>query len=277
MRYERASHVVVLDFPHPSGLDEVASPVPQVFYLRDEEVAGRHIGVLEHAGNVLLHDFVAVADYVLRTERVFLVGGIPVDEHVLVYILLVVRHPDEVFRGLAQLVSDGEMQRAGEDLRYGLGYVSLFVQHGVAYHPVAFRLFYRAYDDAALLSEQLGRAFGVICAYLDDDLRPCPLVVTVEYACRVELGIDIEENDIPDIIEKYKTKAESNKSFNVSIEDLRENEYNLLPSRYKKIEYTPPTFEHTPLEYVQILLDSERKSIELLESLKEKLGGKLNV
>lgn len=88
---------------------------------------------------------------------------------------------------------------------------------------------------------------------------------------------EIEENDIPDIIEKYKTKAESNKSFNVSIEDLRENEYNLLPSRYKKIEYTPPTFEHTPLEYVQILLDSERKSIELLESLKEKLGGKLNV
>lgn len=88
---------------------------------------------------------------------------------------------------------------------------------------------------------------------------------------------EIEENDIPDIIEKYKTKAESNKSFNVSIEDLRENEYNLLPSRYKKIEYTPPTFEHTPLEYVQILLDSERKSIELIESLKEKLGGKLNV
>ena len=87
----------------------------------------------------------------------------------------------------------------------------------------------------------------------------------------------IEENDISDIIEKYKTKAESNKSFNVSIENLRENEYNLLPSRYKKIEYTPPTFEHTPLEYVQILLDSERKSIELIESLKEKLGGKLNV
>lgn len=89
--------------------------------------------------------------------------------------------------------------------------------------------------------------------------------------------IKIKNDDTIDIIEKYKTKAESNKSFNVSIEDLRENEYNLLPSRYKKIEYTPPTFDHTPLEYVQILLDSERKSIELLESLKEKLGGKLNV
>lgn len=87
----------------------------------------------------------------------------------------------------------------------------------------------------------------------------------------------IKNDDTTDIIEKYETKAESNKSFNVSIEDLRENEYNLLPSRYKKIEYTPPTFEHTPLEYVQILLDSERKSIELLESIKEKLGGNLNV
>lgn len=89
--------------------------------------------------------------------------------------------------------------------------------------------------------------------------------------------IKIKNDDTTDIIEKYETKAESNKSFNVSIEDLRENEYNLLPSRYKKIEYTPPTFEHTPLEYVQILLDSERKSIELLESIKEKLGGNLNV
>ena len=88
---------------------------------------------------------------------------------------------------------------------------------------------------------------------------------------------EIEECDIPDILAKFPTREESKKSFNVPIEDLRENEYNLLPSRYKKIEYIPPTFEHTPLEYVQILLDSERKSIELLESLKEQLGGKLNV
>ena len=88
---------------------------------------------------------------------------------------------------------------------------------------------------------------------------------------------EIEENDIPDILAKFPAREESKKSFNVPIKDLRANEYNLLPSHYKKIEYTPPTFEHTPLEYVQILLTSERKSIELLESLKDKLGGKLNV
>lgn len=89
--------------------------------------------------------------------------------------------------------------------------------------------------------------------------------------------IPIEENDIPDIIEKFRTKAESDKSFNVTLGDLKENEYNLLPSRYKKIEYTPPTFEHTPLEYVQLMLESEKKAIKLLESLQEKLGGKMNV
>lgn len=83
----------------------------------------------------------------------------------------------------------------------------------------------------------------------------------------------IEDNDIPDIIEKYKTKEESKKSFNVKIEDLRENEYNLLPSRYKKIEYAAPVFEHTPNEYVQIMIDNEKKILKNLESLQQKLGG----
>lgn len=83
----------------------------------------------------------------------------------------------------------------------------------------------------------------------------------------------IEDNDIPDIIEKYKTKEESKKSFNVKIEDLRENEYNLLPSRYKKIEYAAPGFEHTPNEYVQIMIDNEKKILKNLESLQQKLGG----
>lgn len=86
----------------------------------------------------------------------------------------------------------------------------------------------------------------------------------------------IEANDIPDVIEKYVTKAESDKSFNVSIEDLRENEYNLLPSRYKKIEYVAPVFAHTPQEYVQILLENEKKILKNLEALQSKLGG-LNV
>lgn len=83
----------------------------------------------------------------------------------------------------------------------------------------------------------------------------------------------IEENDIPDIIAKYAKKEESSKSFNVTYDELKENEYNLLPSRYKKIEYVAPTFEHTPQEYVQLMIEAEKKSLALLEKLQEKLGG----
>lgn len=83
----------------------------------------------------------------------------------------------------------------------------------------------------------------------------------------------IEENDIPDIIAKYTNKEESSKSFNVTYDELKENEYNLLPSRYKKIEYVAPTFEHTPQEYVQLMIEAEKKSLALLEKLQEKLGG----
>jgi len=83
----------------------------------------------------------------------------------------------------------------------------------------------------------------------------------------------IEENDIPDIIAKYENKEESSKSFNVTFDELKENEYNLLPSRYKKIEYVAPTFEHTPQEYVRLMIEAEKKSLALLEKLQEKLGG----
>lgn len=83
----------------------------------------------------------------------------------------------------------------------------------------------------------------------------------------------IEENDIPDIIAKYANKEESPKSFNVTYDELKEKEYNLLPSRYKKIEYVAPTFEHTPQEYVQLMIEAEKKSLALLEKLQEKLGG----
>ena len=83
----------------------------------------------------------------------------------------------------------------------------------------------------------------------------------------------IEENDVPDIIAKFENKEESSKSFNVTYDELKENEYNLLPSRYKKIEYVAPTFEHTPQEYVQLMIKAEKKSLALLEKLQEKIGG----
>jgi len=83
----------------------------------------------------------------------------------------------------------------------------------------------------------------------------------------------IKENDIPDIVEKYKTKAESEKSFNISLKELQENDYNLLPSRYKKIEYKAVEFAHTPQEYIEKMLKLEHQAISILESLKERVGG----
>lgn len=83
----------------------------------------------------------------------------------------------------------------------------------------------------------------------------------------------IEGSNIDDILAQYPNREESSKSFTVTYEELKENEYNLLPSRYKKIEYVAPTFEHTPQEYVQLMIEAEKKSLALLEKLQEKLGG----
>ncbi|MCK5296773.1 MAG: hypothetical protein KAJ75_07765, partial [Alphaproteobacteria bacterium] len=81
----------------------------------------------------------------------------------------------------------------------------------------------------------------------------------------------INKNDIPDIKEKFKTKAESKKSFSVSIEKLKEEEYSLLPSRYKEIEYIPKIFKYTPKEMVQNLIKDEQKILALLKKLEEDL------
>jgi len=86
-----------------------------------------------------------------------------------------------------------------------------------------------------------------------------------------------DQNDIPDIVEKYKTKAESEKSFNVTLKELQENDYNLLPSKYKKVEYKPIEFKHTPQEYIEKMLKMEKQAISILENLKEKVGGLVNV
>ena len=84
----------------------------------------------------------------------------------------------------------------------------------------------------------------------------------------------IDDDDIPEIVEFFKTKKESKKSFIVSREKLAENAYSLLPSKYKEIEYKPRVFEHTPQEYVKLLLESEQKSLDMLQELQKLLGGK---
>ena len=81
----------------------------------------------------------------------------------------------------------------------------------------------------------------------------------------------IDDNDIPESIEFYKDKKESKKSFNVSKEELVAQDYSLLPSKYKEVEYKPRVFEHTPQEYVQMIIESEKKSLAMLEKLQKML------
>lgn len=81
----------------------------------------------------------------------------------------------------------------------------------------------------------------------------------------------IDDNDIPEIIEFYKDKKESKKSFNVTKEELVAQDYSLLSSKYKEVEYKPRVFEHTPQEYVQMIIESEKKSLAMLEKLQKML------
>lgn len=50
------------------------------------------------------------------------------------------------------------------------------------------------------------------------------------------------KGDAPDIIEKFKTKATSEKSFTVSMAELEKNDFNLALSRYKQVK--PDAIEH---------------------------------
>ncbi len=84
----------------------------------------------------------------------------------------------------------------------------------------------------------------------------------------------VEENDIPDILEKWKTRdprAQSDrkaKSFFVPVEELRENKYDLSINRYKEIEY-----EEVKYDPPEVILDQlEALESEITADLKELRG-----
>lgn len=78
------------------------------------------------------------------------------------------------------------------------------------------------------------------------------------------------KGDIPDVIEKYATRAESDKSFVVPFAEIKENEYNLSPSRYKKIEYEEVEYEE-PEVIIDRVLKEEEEIAKELRSLKDGL------
>lgn len=79
------------------------------------------------------------------------------------------------------------------------------------------------------------------------------------------------KGDIPDIIEKFKKREESERSIVVSYEKLKENEYNLSISRYKKVE--SERIEHSdPKVLIENILSLEEEIAKDLRNLKERLS-----
>ncbi len=88
----------------------------------------------------------------------------------------------------------------------------------------------------------------------------------------------IAENDIPDIIERFKhldkeeTRERTDKSFFVSKEEIVNNGYDLSINKYKKVEYTPVEYPPTSELYAEIIDLEKQVSKEM-----EELGALLNL
>lgn len=88
----------------------------------------------------------------------------------------------------------------------------------------------------------------------------------------------IEENDIPDIIERFhnreaeKERKRTEQSFFVPVEEIRENDYDLSINKYKEIEYEEVEYEAPSviLERVETL---EKEIMQGLQELKEMIRG----
>lgn len=88
----------------------------------------------------------------------------------------------------------------------------------------------------------------------------------------------IEENDIPDIIERFhnreaeKERKRTEQSFFVPVEEIRENDYDLSINKYKEIEYEEVQYEAPSviLERVETL---EKEIMQGLQELKKMIRG----
>lgn len=76
------------------------------------------------------------------------------------------------------------------------------------------------------------------------------------------------EGDIPDILEKFKKKAISDKSIVVPFEKIKTNDYNLSISQYKEIKHEEIEYE-PPKKIIDNVLKLEKEITEELEELKK--------
>jgi len=76
------------------------------------------------------------------------------------------------------------------------------------------------------------------------------------------------KGDIPDIIEKYKTKAIGENSVIAPFEDIKKNEYNLSFARYKEVEHKKVSYEH-PNKIIERVLNTEDEIAKELKELRK--------
>ena len=88
----------------------------------------------------------------------------------------------------------------------------------------------------------------------------------------------IEATDIPDIVEKWKSRRDSKvpqedrkqKSFFVPVKEIIENNYDLSINRYKEIEYAPPKYDK-PEVILKKFEKLEREILKSIELLKKEI------
>ncbi|MFC5559590.1 N-6 DNA methylase [Ureibacillus thermophilus] len=89
---------------------------------------------------------------------------------------------------------------------------------------------------------------------------------------------EIEENDIPDIIERFhnleaeKERKRTEQSFFVPVEEIRENDYDLSINKYKEMEYAKVEYE-APEKILEKIQDYENEIIQGINELKALLKG----
>lgn len=66
----------------------------------------------------------------------------------------------------------------------------------------------------------------------------------------------IDENDIPDILEKWQMRAKGPKSFSATAEEIAQKDFTLMPSSYKDVDFVITEHE-TPVSIIQDVLSLE--------------------
>jgi type I restriction enzyme M protein len=81
----------------------------------------------------------------------------------------------------------------------------------------------------------------------------------------------INENDIPDLLEKWNDKSEANKSWSVDIDKIRNDDYNLTAARYKPHKVEEIEFAD-PREIIDNLINIEKEITQDLKNIKDKIS-----